>query len=296
MFKGGFPVLEKQIKGFLQYCKVSGFRPRSLQTLSIRLNDFSKFLKTNRLSRLRSINYSHLSAFVADFHSPSVHVKKSRIWSLRQFFHYLKLNGLVRENIATDLPYPKIEKTVPKFLTIEEYNRILHHFTDRVTTPFGLRNLIIILMLGLIGIRTGAIIALNVQDLDLVSGLAWVKEKGLQKRIIILPETICILLYKYLEQMERARGPLFLSKRGKRISPRTLQDMFRSAADRLSIQKHLHAHLFRHTAATQINRVAGTTITQHVLGHSQRKNTYKYTHLNPDHYADYMKRHPFMNI
>jgi integrase/recombinase XerC len=274
-------MLEKQIKGFLQYCKVSGFRPRSLQTLSIRLNDFSKFLKTNRLSRIRSINYSHLSAFVADFHSPSVHVKKSRIWSLRQFFHYLKLNGLVRENIATDLPYPKIENTVPKFLTIEEYNRIL---------------LIIILMLGLIGIRTGAIIALNVQDLDLVSGLAWVKEKGLQKRIIVLPETICILLYKYLEQMERARGPLFLSKRKKRISPRTLQDMFRSAADRLSIQKHLHAHLFRHTAATQLNRVAGTTITQHVLGHSQRKNTYKYTHLNPDHYADYMKRHPFMNI
>ena len=138
-------MLEKQIRGFLQYCKVSGFRPRSLQTLSIRLNDFSKFLKTNRLSRVRSINYAHLSAFVSDFHSPSVHVKKSRVWSLRQFFHYLRLNGLVRENIATDLPYPKIEKTVPHFLTIEEYNRILHHFTDRVTTPFGLRNLIIIL-------------------------------------------------------------------------------------------------------------------------------------------------------
>ncbi len=72
-------MLEKQIKGFLQYYKVSGFRPHSLQTLSIRLNDFSKFLKTNRLSRVRPINYSPLSAFVADFRSPSVHVKKSRI-------------------------------------------------------------------------------------------------------------------------------------------------------------------------------------------------------------------------
>jgi len=289
-------MLEKQIRGFLQYCKVSGFRPRSLQALSIRLYDFSKFLKTNRLSRVRSINYAHLSAFVADFHSPSVHVKKSRVWSLRQFFHYLRLNGLVRENIATDLPYPKIEKTVPHFLTIEEYNRILHHFTDRVTTPFGLRNLIIIMMLGLTGIRTGAIIALNIQDLDLVSGLVWVREKGLQKRIIVLPEIICILLYKYLEQMERARGPLFLSKRGKQISPRTLQDIFRSAADSLSIQKHLHAHLFRHTAATHLNRVAGTTITQQVLGHSLRKNTNIYTHLNPDYYAAYMKKHPFMKL
>jgi integrase/recombinase XerC len=203
---------------------------------------------------------------------------------------------MISENIATELPYPKIEKTVPKFLTIKEYNGILHHFTDRVTEPFGLRDLIIILIMGLIGLRTGSIIALNVQDIDLVSGLAWVKEKGLRKRIIVLPKPICVLLYKYLEQMRHSRGPLFLSKRGKRISPRTLQDMFRSASDRLSIHKHLHAHLFRHTAATQLNRVAGTTITQHVLGHSHRQNTYKYTHLNPDQYVSYMNKHPFMSF
>ncbi len=254
-------MLEKQIKGFLQYCKVSGFRPRSLQALSIRLNDFNKFLKTKRISRVRSINYSHLRALVADLKTPSIHVKKSRIWSLRQFFHYLKLNGLVRENIAKDLPESKIEKTVPYFLTIKEFNRILHHFSDRVTAPFGLRNLIIILLMGFTGLRTGAIIALNVQDIDLVSGLAWVKEKGLRKRIFVLPEIISILLYKYLEQMGRSRGPLFLSKRGKRISPRTLQDMFRSAADIQSIHKRLHAHLFRHTATTQLNRVAEIDIT-----------------------------------
>ena len=88
-------MLEKQIKGFLQYCKVSGFRARSLQTLTIRLNAFNRFLRDKRLSRVQSINYSHLSAFVADFKSPSNHVKKSRIWSLRQFYHYLKLNGIV---------------------------------------------------------------------------------------------------------------------------------------------------------------------------------------------------------
>ena len=266
-------MLEKHIKGFFRYCKVSGFKARSLQALAIRLNEFNVFVKHNRLSRIQSVNYSHLSAFVADFRNPSIHVKKSRIWSLRQFYHYLRLNGIIEENLPLQLPYPRIEKTVPNFLTVPEYNRILHHFTDRVDTPFGLRNLIIVLLLGIIGLRTGTITALNVEDIDLVSGLVWIKEKGLRKRILVFPETISILLYKYLEQMGRSRGPLFLSKRGKRISPRTLQDMFRSAADSLSITKHLHPHLFRHTAATQLNRVAGTTITQHVLGHSQRKNT-----------------------
>lgn len=289
-------MLDKQIKGFIAYCKVCGFKARSIQALSIRLNDFNEFLKLKRISRIGSVTYAHLSIFIADYKNPSIHVKKSRVWSLRQFFHYLKLNGFVKENIATDLPYPKSEKTVPHFLTIDEYNRILHHFSARANSVSGLRNLLIIMMLGLLGLRTGSIVSLNVQDIDIVSGLVWVREKGARKRVMVLPKTICGIFEKYLEHVGRSQGPLFLSKRGKRISPRTLQDIFRSAADSVGIDKHLHAHLFRHTAATHLNRVAGTTITQHVLGHSHRKNTYKYTHLNPDHYAAYMKRHPFMEL
>jgi len=127
-------MLEEQINGFIEYCKVSGFRDKSIESLSIRLNQFKKFLITARLRKIKSITYRHLSRFVADYKNPSIHVKKARIWSLRQFFHYLKLNGYVNENIATDLPYPKIEKTVPHFLTIREYNLILHHFSGTPLT------------------------------------------------------------------------------------------------------------------------------------------------------------------
>jgi len=90
------------------------------------------------------------------------------------------------------------------------------------------------------------------------------------------------------------KGPFLLSKRNKRISPRTLQDIFRKAADQLGIDKKLQARLFRHTAATYLNKVAGIEITQQVLGHSRRANTLKYAHLNPDRYAPYMKKHPYM--
>jgi len=48
-------MLDKQIKGFIAYCKVSGFKARSIQTLAIRLNDFNKFLKIKRISRIRSV-------------------------------------------------------------------------------------------------------------------------------------------------------------------------------------------------------------------------------------------------
>ena len=129
---------------------------KSIETLSSRLNEFNKFLKSRRFKNIQSVTYSHLSAFVADYKSPSIHIKKARIWTLRQFFHFLKLKGYIKENIATQLPYPKIEKTVPHFLTIDEYNRILLHCSAHANNILGLRNLLIIMMLGLLKLRTGS--------------------------------------------------------------------------------------------------------------------------------------------
>jgi len=122
----------------------------------------------------------------------------------------------------------------------------------------------------------------------------WIREKGRRQRNMVLPHSLCEIIYKYLQLRRLKKGPLLISKRKKRISQRTLQDIFRTAADRLGIEKKLHAQLFRHTAATHLNRVAGIEITQQVLGHSRRANTLKYAHLNPDQYAVYMKKHPYM--
>ena len=72
-------MLKKQIRGFIDYCKVSGFKTKSLQTLTLKLNEFNRFLKTQRFARIHSVNYSHLCSFVADYKQPSVHVKKARV-------------------------------------------------------------------------------------------------------------------------------------------------------------------------------------------------------------------------
>jgi len=287
-------MLKTEIEHFLKYCKVSDFSGKSIETFTIRLNEFNEFLKNNSSTSIKDISYLHIREFVADFKNPSIHIKKARVWSLRQFFHFLKLNGWVCENIALDLPYPKIEKTVPYFLTIDEYNRILQYFFKKATDFFGLRNLVIIMMLGLLGLRLGSAISLNVEDIDLETGLVWFTDKGGKERTLIMPRALCIVISQYLELHDKKQMPLFLSKRKKRISQRTLQNIFTQAADNLGIEKHLHAHLFRHTAATHLNRVSDPGITQHLLGHMWRKNTDKYTHLNPDKYALYMKRHPFM--
>ena len=119
-------MLEEQINGFIEYCKVSGFRNKSIESLSIRLNQFNNFLKTARLRKIKSITYRNLSRFVADYKNPYIH------------FSITLRNGYVNKNIATDLSYPKIEKAVPHFLTIRECNLILHHCSKNASTFIGL--------------------------------------------------------------------------------------------------------------------------------------------------------------
>ena len=287
-------MLHQYVQQFLSYCQIACFSERSIGTLTARLNEFNVFIKSKRLKSPRAIAYTHLIDFVSDFKLPSVHVKKSRVWTLRQFFHFLVLNQWISKNIARDLPYPKIEKTIPKYLTIGEFNQIIKSLSHRTDSLIELRNLTIIMLLGMLGLRTSSLVSLNVQDVDLTCGLIWINEKGRRRRTLLMPYVLCELMDKYLNMIQRKTGPLFLSKRNRRISQRSLQNIFRTIADQTDIEKKLHAHLFRHTAATLLNKVAGIDVTQHVLGHARRSNTLKYAHLNPDQYAVYMRQHPYM--
>lgn len=291
-------MLHNYIEQFLHYCQVSNFPPKSIEALHARLRQFDRYCQTIAIDSIADVGYEHLLAFVADFETPSVHVKKNRIWALRHFYHFLKLNQIIEDNIARHIPYPKIAKKVPQYLTITEFKVILRHFASRARSSSGLRNLIVIMLLGFMGLRLGAVLALNVEDVDLEHDLLRLREKGGVKRWLPLPAILAQALTNYLKiPPERdIQGPLLLSKRKKRISERTVQDILANVLAELDIDKHLHAHLFRHTAATYLNKVAGPDVTQHLLGHATRSYTVQYTHLNPDIYASYMKKHPYMNL
>ena len=207
---------------------MANFSERSIQALSARLKELSAYLKQKKYRSVKEVSYLDLVAFVADFSPQSVHVRKSRIWALRQFYHFLTIYAHVPENIATNLPYPKIEKTVPLFLTQNEYKLLLHYFCRKAVDLAGLRNLVIIMLLGTLGLRTSTLTGLDIQDVDLQCGLLWIKEKGARRRNLVLPGTLCKVLDRYLNMAGRKDGPLLLSNRKRRISPRTLQDIFRT--------------------------------------------------------------------
>jgi integrase/recombinase XerC len=144
--QGGGIMLHHYCKQFLEYCQLADFSVRSIQALTIRLNELANFLKIQRIRSVKTVRYRHLIDFAADYNDPSIHVTKSRVWTLRQFYHFLTLHRIIPENIATGIPYPKIEKTVPRFLTQEEYKLLIRHLSERADSSMGLRNLIIIML------------------------------------------------------------------------------------------------------------------------------------------------------
>ena len=100
-------MLHRYCKPFLDYCRLAYFSIRSIQALSARIDKFEAFLITIKIRSVKKITYRHLINFVADYKEPSVHVRKSRVWTLKQFFHFLTLHQHTPKSIALKIPYPQ---------------------------------------------------------------------------------------------------------------------------------------------------------------------------------------------
>jgi site-specific recombinase XerD len=289
-------MLAKYITQFLDYCQTANFAAKSLQTLRLRLLEFDRFLHSRRIRSVQKIRYLDISAYITDGVNPSLHVKKARIWTLRLFFHFLKLRNVLDVNLAKNLRYPPIRKTVPRYLTAKQFSQLVEYFAKRSRSSGGSQNLIIILLLGLFGLRLSTLLHLNVEHVDTENLRLLLFDKGRTVRMVYLPLVLCRLLKVHIKLLSYQQGPLLLSQRGARLNPQSVQKILQAAGQELDLDFNLHAHIFRHTAATQINKVAGVDIVQNILGHSRWENTLQYTHLNPDIYAVYMKRHPYHSI
>ena len=286
-------MLKKIISNFLIYCKLYNFSTCSLNVFTSKLNEFSRYIDSLHLKSITDIKYEHLLSFVI-FGTQSVYTRKDKVWVLHQFFHYLVTNKFIKKNIALKLPYPKIGKKEPEFLSFEQLKSILSYFISFSTTSAGLRNLIIVLFFVFLGLRLSSVVNINIQDIDLKTSSILITEKGNRRRIMPLPQILCFFLYPFLESQQNDIGPLFLSRQNRRISTRMVHQLFIAASDALGM--HIYSHLFRHTAATQINKIAGLDVTKQVLGHQRRESSERYVHLNPDVYVEYMARHPYMDF
>lgn len=289
------------ISEFNDYCKNLNLAQNSIKELVRYINQLNIFLKDYPLKEVKYLTYKHLINYVIH-DAPKATTIKMRIWALKKFFAFLHLQDYIKENIANELKTPKIPKKETAFLNDNELKIIIEYLIKNLNKSNVWRNFLIILLMAVCGLRKSSVVAIDKTDFDQQNKCIFISEKGnADKRPIYIPLAVLLLLKEYIRRFNIKEGPLFVNKRKNRMSPDGVNKIIGQLKTELLNAGHdfairLHPHLFRHSAATQLNEIAGFTVTKDILGHRNVQNTRKYIHLSPTFYGQYMKRHPYFKL
>jgi len=294
--------MERWLEGFRKHLAVE--RNVSPNTVDAYLRDmgaFHHFLKeTARMqeegdSLLRGIDHIVIRRYLALLHGQN---KKSsiarKLASLRTFFRYLIREGVVEVNPAEMVGTPRQEKYLPRTLTVDETYNLME--SGREKTLLALRDRAILETLYSCGLRVGELTGLDVGNLDLREGLVRVVGKGRKERIVPVGRKAREALQSYLD----ARGnpsdkdPLFVNRRGGRLTPRSVQRNLKVQLLKSGLLKDATPHSLRHSFATHLlDGGADLRSIQELLGHASLSTTQKYTQVSVDHLTSvYDKAHP----
>jgi len=224
--------------------------------------------------------------------------------ALRTFYRFLNATRGLEVNPARAARTPKIEKTLPTYLTRAEVEMLFADAEARAAAG-GFREARDLAMLELFystGMRLSELAGLNDPDVDLVSDQIKLRGKGKKERIVPVGSHATAALRKYVQQRDgllattvRAGSrPVFVNLRGKRITPRGVQLAMKRLFDGLARGTELHVHALRHSFATHLlDAGADLRSVQELLGHASLGTTQVYTHTSVERLKKvYHQAHP----
>jgi len=216
--------------------------------------------------------------------------------TLRSFFRYLQREGELKSNPAAEVRAPKAARRLPKTLDADQMASLLEMPRD---DPLSIRDWAIMELLYSSGLRLAELVSADLTDIDLADRTVRVTGKGSKTRVVPLGRFAVEALRTWLGQRPGFAGSatesaLFLSKRGLRLSPRSVQGRVKLWSRRQGLQVQVNPHLFRHSFASHLLESSGDLRgVQELLGHSDISTTQIYTHLDFQHLARiYDKAHP----
>ncbi len=227
-----------------------------------------------------------------------------KIASLRTFYKYLNRERVVESNPAANLTTPKRPKSLPKFLTPDEVEKILNGI--KIDSPAGFRNRAILELLWATGMRVSELSGLNFGNLNLDNNEITVFGKGAKERIVLVTDRAKTYLQRYLDTARTlvAKGfplesitestPVFINNTGYRLQNKTIRNVINDVVNSIELPKKVTPHMFRHSFATKlIENGADLRVVQELLGHASISNTQIYTHVSTQHLKDvYNETHP----
>ena len=231
-----------------------------------------------------------------------------KISTLRSFFKYLVREQVISSNPAKGVSTPKVEKTLPTSLTVDEAFRLMEspksisRKSSKGSREKGLRDRAILELLYSSGLRVSELVGLNSSQLDLDLGIVRVMGKGRKERIVPVGAKAIEALGAYLEERGGVKGnePIFVNSLGGRLTARSVGRLMKRYTRHSGIFRKVSPHSLRHTFATHLLD-AGADIReiQEMLGHSSLSTTQRYTHISTGKLMEvYDKAHPrsFRNV
>ncbi|MBB3103319.1 tyrosine recombinase XerC [Azomonas macrocytogenes] len=274
-------------------------RQVSAHTLDGYRRDLGKLFahcRTLQLEGWASLNQAQLRQLIARLHAKGLSSRSlARLLSaVRGFYDYLIREGHCQHDPAAGLSPPKGERRLPRLL---DTDRAMQLLDGAVEDDFiARRDQAMLELFYSSGLRLSELVGLDLQQLDLAEGLVQVQGKGGKARVLPVGRKAKDALTLWLplrRQANPADSAIFISRQGKRLTPRAIQLRVRQAGV-TELGQHLHPHMLRHSFASHLLESSqDLRAVQELLGHADIGTTQIYTHLDFQHLAKiYDQAHP----
>lgn len=234
---------------------------------------------------------------LAVLHRSGLSGKSLQRWlsALRTFFNFCIDAGWLKANPAVGIKAPKSPRKLPKTLDVDAVSQLMDVKGDGW---MDLRDRAMVELIYSSGLRLSELTSLNLESIDLHDASIEVTGKGNKSRILPVGSHAIAAVKNWLDArrgvVREGESALFVSRRGGRLSNRSVQLRLAQLGIRQGSNQRLHPHMLRHSFASHILESSGDLrAVQELLGHANLSTTQIYTHLDFQHLASvYDKAHP----
>lgn len=249
---------EEELKQYLKYLE-------NKDCLTITRSDIYEFLKKKRENNISEKSISHALIVI------------------RNFYKYLEIEDLIKENPALSIELAKLPKRLPNVLSKKEITEVLN---IELNDKYDYRNKAMIELMYSSGLRISELINLKVNDLNINMATIRVFGKGSKERIIPIGNYALEYLKVYLDSyrklfLKKENDYLFLNNRGNLMTRQAFFKIIKEIEKNMATNKEFSPHTIRHSFASHLlENGADLRSIQELLGHSNISTTQIYTHIS----------------
>lgn len=277
---------EDILQVFLEFLSVEkGLSSNTLLSYSRDMKKLFQFFQKEKIHWLKA-GEENLIRFIHHQSRSSLSARSLArlISSLKSFYKFLVLDGMIKKSPAVNLSSPKTWFSLPKFLTMSEVDLLLNQPDEKDIR--GIRDKAMLELLYATGLRVSELVTLKIKDLNLEDGFLLCMGKGGKERIVPIGDSATRAIRRYLDEarpllLKQPNNFLFLTRRGGAFTRQGFWKLVKSYAKKADLDLKISPHVLRHTFATHLlERGADLRSVQLMLGHSQITTTQIYTHVS----------------